>query len=1622
MTQTDPNFLLGALFDSVKQLIFPIDPEKEFIFPDLLSGHRELFDQTVRAILKTTPVDLDALFDFIEKPPVFWNTSVFWSIPPDHRETFAFETVRIISPRILGNLKLCTQTLNSLVFRNLPSQHQEMVAIQMAKSVLVRPDNIPALFDFIERDIFNAILFLNRKAFDSEVQVIKTILPRVLALGDLDTCSILIKSFSFSIMSGSDKKMIAIDIIKSILKATLTDLNPLLDLIERDIFTIKPFSDQEAFAYQIIETIWPWMLGDLEPSARMLNYRVFSKLSFQHQEIIAIRAIESIMEQRPEQLGALLDLIDRNVFLLYDKKAFDNKIIETVLSETLGNLELLYSNLIRSSLFRRISDIDKEKFIIRIIKSILEDRPNNLDALFGFIERDVFAIVSLSEQEIIAAQITETVLMKIQGNLELCNNLIKSFLFSIMHNGDKERFVIRIIRDILGDIPNNLSTVLDFIENNVFNTMPFLNQETFAAQITETVLMRIQGNLELCNNLIKSLLFSIMCNRDKEKFVIIIIKSILPRRRSNELNAFLDFIEHDVPIVVPSLDWGVFTDQVKTFLPWILRSDLKLFTRTLHSHFFSSLSFQHKEIIAIQQASCILEESPGDLNAFIDLTERCFTLDLSDEQKGEFAAQAFKIISPVIIVDLDACRNLINSAVFHNLQHLSFPHEREFIIDVIEKSTLKSKTEDPNALLDFIERAISFSSEIQRPQVLRIPSLSSFAYEAIRLFLPMISGNLDVYVDLLQSNVFRNLLSPPDQAEFINVMILSIQKEKSHTLKEFSDFAQYCALPVLSYEYHGEFITKVILQAKPDYLDILFDITRRTVLPNLSPECQEKFIARTILESKHDKLGAILNFIGQSALPLVLPEHRETVVVKAMDVVLSEISMRNSFLPGVTHNKLGAILSFVEQFALPGLSPECKKEFVIRIIENILASRYSDFNALLDFIEHVPSIVPTLDWRVLTHQDLIKHVPRVPTLDWRVFTDQVKTFLPRILSDLKLFTRTLHSHFFSSLSFQHKQIIAIQQASRILEERPDDLKAFIDLTECYFTLDLSDEQKDRFAFQAIEIISPRILGDLDACSSLMNSAIFRNLSHSDSLYKKNFVIRAIKSALESETKNPSAFVEFIKRIPSNDEIREPSFVCRAIKLFLPRISGNLRVCSNLLQPDVFRDLLTPYTAKEIIIDIMNLSFQKEKSCTLVELLDFAEHFALPVLSPEYHGELITEIILQVRPADLDIIFDFTKRTVLLNLSPECREKFITRTILKSTHSKLGAILNFVGLSALPLVSPEHQGAFMAKIFLQVELDYLSILFDFTKRLVFPHLSFECQEKFITEIVSRSIDRLDAILNFVGQSALPLVLPEHRETVVVKAMDVVLLRISECFYECAHYIRYDYGAQFSSCIHFMEHSTQFLSQAQQENYAEQIFNIISKETLCNLDILFSFAKSTIFNWLTAGHKEIFAIQMAEEIKLDDLNKCVRLVESTHFKSLPYKEKVQILIQISNHHDRSFFDFSKIYDLYILQAPIANLSSLKTMKICEVARELTSNPSPDTPETRVLSQTLLESYRSVFDNYDLTLTQFQQERFMCEPLLVPLSSNLEIFTLSSRIKDFEQKKKRESRGKSKTSELI
>ncbi|MDR1150059.1 MAG: hypothetical protein LBJ93_00315, partial [Clostridiales bacterium] len=332
----------------------------------------------------------------------------------------------------------------------------------------------------------------------------------------------------------------------------------------------------------------------------------------------------------------------------------------------------------------------------------------------------------------------------------------------------------------------------------------------------------------------------------------------------------------------------------------------------------------------------------------------------------------------------------------------------------------------------------------------------------------------------------------------------------------------------------------------------------------------------------------------------------------------------------------------------------------------------------------------------------------------------------------------------------------------------------------------------------------------------------------------------------------------------------------------------------------------------------------------------------------------------------------------------------------------------------PILSLEYQ-ELITEIILQVRLDDLDTLFDYIRRHVLPNLPPEYQEKFIIMIILKSThDKLDAILNFVERFVLPHLLlgvsPEQQETVIVELMDILLPRILK---------------NPNVCMHLIVYNVQFLSQVQQESYAERIFSIVLAERPCNADILFSFAKSSIFDLLTAEHKEIFAIQMAEEIKLDDLNECARLViDSPIFKFSSYEKKVQILIRILNHHNSSFFDFSSISFLCSSQAPITDLPILKTIKICDVVRELISNPSPDIPETRILSQTLLDSFRSALKSYNQILVQFQRVREERSVHGLPpmfLTKYSEIFVLSGRIKDYEQKK-RESRDKSKTSELI
>ncbi|MDR1150361.1 MAG: hypothetical protein LBJ93_01890, partial [Clostridiales bacterium] len=118
--ETRPNDL-DILFNFIEQ----------FVFPGLPNELQETLTQTARTILETRPNDLDALFNFIGR-------FIFPNILPERREVFANETVRIISPQILGNLKSCFSLLNSRVFDSLPVESKEIIAIQMTESILQR--------------------------------------------------------------------------------------------------------------------------------------------------------------------------------------------------------------------------------------------------------------------------------------------------------------------------------------------------------------------------------------------------------------------------------------------------------------------------------------------------------------------------------------------------------------------------------------------------------------------------------------------------------------------------------------------------------------------------------------------------------------------------------------------------------------------------------------------------------------------------------------------------------------------------------------------------------------------------------------------------------------------------------------------------------------------------------------------------------------------------------------------------------------------------------------------------------------------------------------------------------------------------------------------------------------------------------------------------------------------------------------------------------------------------------------------------------------------------------------------------------------------------------------------
>ncbi|MDR1150549.1 MAG: hypothetical protein LBJ93_02910, partial [Clostridiales bacterium] len=1230
-------------------------------------------------------------------------------------------------------------------------------------------------------------------------------------------------------------------------------------------------------------------------------------------------------------------------------------------------------------------------------RAILETTPIDLDALFDFIERFVFPNIAPERREMFADEIVRIISSRILGNLKSCINLLYSSVFNILPAESKEIVAIRMIRSIFQVGSYILDVSLDFATTVFYHLLPEY-QGTFVVQITEFFLPNILENSKKFFLFISRINFAHLSEIQKETVYIRVLEAIL-KTRPNDLDTIHYFMGSPIFHWLPYQHRGTLNARLINIILPEISGNLEACSNFIKSHLFLTfLPDEDKKIFAIRMINNILETKAYDLNTLSHFAELVFPF-LPHENRRIFADQIIETILPRILGNLEICTLTLDSSIFLSLT----PQRREIIAIQMAKSVLQARPDDVIAFLNTNKsNFIVFTSAEQRQK---------FAVQAIEVILPRALGNLAACINLIKSSFFNYFISDSDKeiiAIEMNESILRF-RSKPDDIDAILDFVG-CVFLCLSSERQEKFPDQMIETILPWTLgnlklcnNLMKSFFFRIIMSNKSKEIIAIRMIRGILKAKPDDLDALLDLIEHNIFTSSSFLNREIFANQIVETILMEAL-----------GNLELFNNLIKSFFFRAVSNRDKKNFVIRIVESILKARSNNLNAILvsiDFIErNVFTVVP---------------------FDWEVFTDQItETILPAgTLGNLELCTRMLDSSVFLSLPAQFKEIIAIQMARSILQARPGDLKTFIDLTERYFILAIPAEQKVKFATQAIEIISPKILGDLDACSSLINSTVFHNLPF---LYKRKFVINAIKSVLESKTENPNAFVGFMEHavLLSNEirrpkiarpaypsvhralvrkvnEIQEPSLAHEAIELFLPRILGNLSACTDLLESTIFRELLTPLD-KAIFISIMILNIQEEKSLHLREFFNSIEKFAFPVSDPYQKLKFalsISEIILKERPDDLNILLDFTERLVFPRPSSEI--------ILKKRPSNLSILLYFTERLAFPLISSEYQGEFIAETILQVKLNDLNIFLDLTKGIVFPRLSLECQEKFVTEIVLKStLDKLNAILNFVERSAVPLILSEHQGTVIVKAMDAVLSKISEYFYEYTRYTGYD--AQFLSCIRFMEHNAQSLSQAQQEIYAEQIFNIISEETPtpCNSKMLLIFEESPIFNWLTVKHKARF-----EEIKLNDLNKCVRLVESDYFKSSSYREKVQILIQILNNHNSSFFDFSSISVLCSLQAPIADLPNLKTMKICEVAKELTSNPSPDTPETRTLSQTLLESYRSVFDNYDLTLTQFQQEKFM-EPSLRSLPGNPETLILSSRIKDFEQKK-RESRGKSKTS---
>ncbi|MDR1150849.1 MAG: hypothetical protein LBJ93_04475 [Clostridiales bacterium] len=1202
---------------------------------------------------------------------------------------------------------------------------------------------------------------------------------------------------------------------------------------------------------------------------------------------------------------------------------------------------------------------ERQEMLTQIAINILETRPNDLNALFNFIGRFVFPNIAPKRRRKFASRIVRIFSSRILGNLKTCINLLYSRVFLSLSPQRKEIIAFEMTISILQAGTYVLHTSLNFAAL-AFPRLSPEYRETFVIQTIKTILPSILVDLDMCSNLIKSFFFNILSNRNKEEFAIIMIKSIL-ETRPDDLNALLGFTNNAFSFLSLECRRTLADQTIETILPKILGNS-ELCTLTLHSRIFFSLSIQRKEIIAIQMTRSIFQTRPDNIIVLFHFIEFDIFTTIPSLNREIFANQTIETILPRILGNLKLCTLILCCRFFNNLP----PQRKEMIATQMAKSILEARPDNIIVLFHFIESYI-FTT---------IPSLNReiFANQIIEAILPRILGNLKLYARILHSRFFNNL--PPQRKEMIATQMakstLEARPDNISALFHFIERDIFKTIPSLNREIFANQIIETILPKILGNLDLCSDLIKSFFFHTFISDSDRDFITiqmtRSILQSRLDDIGTLLDFTNNSFSFLSL-ECRRTLADQTIETIL----------PRILGNSELCILT-LHSCILLNLSVQHKEMIAIQMTRSILQSRLDDISALLDFTNNAFSFLSFECRRTLADQT-------------------IETILPRILGNSELCTLTLHSCILLSLSVQRKEMIGIRMIRSILKARPCNIRVLFHFIEYDIFKTIPSLNQEIFANQIIETILRGILSNLKLCTLTLHSRIFLSLS---AQRKEMIAIQMTRSILQAEPDNIDAFLNFTKHyfVLAQSAKQKEEFAVQAIKIISPRILKNLDACGNLINSTVFYHLSFSYKRRFIV----NVISKIKDPNAFVGFVEHAIPFSDEILRSSFACEAI-ELFLPRILGNLDACINLLQSSVFLNsLTSLDKETFIYTMVLSIQEKKsytLDELLNFLKCFAFPILD-SHQKLTLVSLVsgtvLKERFDDLSALFDFIEHSAFPCLPLKYQKEFIIEIISEvKPNDLGTPFDSIKQVAFPCL---HRILSGILSSSNPLENSNACF-------------------NFIAHNAQLLSQAQQKDCAEQMFNTIITIRSC-IDIVFSFAESPIFDWLADEHKKEFAIQIIEKIKLDDLNECVRLIESPIFKFSSYEKKVQILIQILSHHSSSFFDFSTIYALYSLQLPISDLPSLKATKICEAAGELASDPSPNTPETRVLSQKLLESYGSVFENHDRIPTRFQKKR----PIYTPpkfLTEHPKIFVLISMIKDQEQKR-RESEDKSKTSELI